>query len=137
MKNPYAVSVLPKNSAIALFLALVCLLPTLALGQDKVAVMVSILPQVWFVEEIGGDQVLVEALVGPGHSPATFEPTTKQMVRLQAAKAFFSALAYSSVFVGSTRIPAFPTISRLIGSSFATTGNPLAIASTKTISKEK
>ncbi len=91
MKTPYAISFLPKNSAFALFLALVCLLPTLALGQDKVAVTVSILPQVWFVEEIGGDRVIVEALVGPGHSPATFEPTTKQMVRLQASQAFFSA----------------------------------------------
>lgn len=59
--------------------------------QDKVTVMVSILPQVWFVEEIGGDYVSAEALVGPGHSPATFEPTTRQMVRLQAAAAFFSA----------------------------------------------
>lgn len=91
MKNPLAVLVLKQNSALALFLAALCLLPGVALAQDKVSVMVSILPQVWFVEEIGGDLVVVEALVGPGHSPATFEPTTKQMVRLQASQAFFSA----------------------------------------------
>jgi len=76
-------------------LAAALMLPALPVAakpvQKELTVMVSILPQVWFVEEIGGDQVRVEALVGPGHSPATFEPTTRQMVRLQAASAFFSA----------------------------------------------
>ncbi len=95
MKNPLAVSVLIRNCASALFLAAAFLLPVPPAAseapKDKVAVMVSILPQVWFVEEIGGEWVIAEALVGPGHSPATFEPTTKQMVRLQAASAFFSA----------------------------------------------
>ncbi len=76
-------------------LAAALMLPALPVAakpvQKELTVMVSILPQVWFVEEIGGDLVRVEALVGPGHSPATFEPTTRQMVRLKAASAFFSA----------------------------------------------
>ena len=91
MKNPLAVSVLKMKRSITLLVAWVFLLPNVAQGTDQVSVMVSILPQVWFVEEIAGDLVAVEALVGPGHSPATFEPTTRQMVRLQAASAFFSA----------------------------------------------
>lgn len=74
---------------------MVFLLPMMSAAGEpvpgKVSVMVSILPQIWFVEEIGADDVVVEAMVGPGHSPATFEPTTKQMVRLQAASAYFSA----------------------------------------------
>ncbi len=64
---------------------------TPAKAEDKISVMVSILPQVWFVEQIGGTEVVVEALVGPGHSPATFEPTARQMARLQGASAFFSS----------------------------------------------
>jgi len=95
MKTLLAFSVLLHNSTTSLLVAAVFLLSAMptagASVQDDITVMVSILPQVWFVEEIGGDHVRVEALVGPGHSPATFEPTTRQMVRLQAASAFFSA----------------------------------------------
>lgn len=54
-------------------------------------VTVSILPQVWFVEEIGGDLVEVSVLVGPGHSPATYEPTPKQMAGLEQADLFLAA----------------------------------------------
>ncbi len=54
-------------------------------------VTVSILPQVWFAERVGGDQVVVEALVGPGQSPATFEPTSRQMADLESSAVFFSA----------------------------------------------
>jgi zinc transport system substrate-binding protein len=57
---------------------------------DKVAVFVSILPQVYFVERVGGNLVEVEALVLPGQSPATYEPTPKQMAALSEADVFFS-----------------------------------------------
>ena len=56
-----------------------------------VNVTVSILPQVWFVENIGGDLVEVSVLVGPGHSPATYEPTPKQMAGLEQAGLFLAA----------------------------------------------
>lgn len=58
-------------------------------GDGKPIVVVSILPQAYFVERIAGDRVDVEVLVGPGQSPHTYEPTSKQMVRLGEAKAFF------------------------------------------------
>ena len=60
-------------------------------AQAKIQVVVSILPQQWFVEHIGGDLVDTAVLVGPGHSPATFEPTPKQLAHLQGADLFISA----------------------------------------------
>jgi zinc transport system substrate-binding protein len=51
-------------------------------AADVLQVAVSILPQQEFVERVGGDRVRVEVLVKPGHSPATYEPTPKQMTRL-------------------------------------------------------
>jgi zinc transport system substrate-binding protein len=53
------------------------------------AVAVSILPQKYFVERIGGDAVRVEVMVKPGQSPATYEPTPQQMAALARARAYF------------------------------------------------
>jgi zinc transport system substrate-binding protein len=51
---------------------------------------VSILPQKYFVEKVVGDLFDIQVLVKPGESPATYEPTTKQMIDLNKAKALFS-----------------------------------------------
>lgn len=51
---------------------------------------VSILPQKYFVEKIIGTSSQIEVLVKPGESPATYEPTTKQMINLSKAKALFT-----------------------------------------------
>jgi zinc transport system substrate-binding protein len=56
---------------------------------DKYTVFTSILPQEYFVERIGGNRVKVQALVTPGSSPATYEPTPRQMASLSEAKVFF------------------------------------------------
>lgn len=55
----------------------------------EVSVCVSIPPQAFFVERIGGERVAVEVLVGPGQSPATYEPTPAQMSTLDGADVFF------------------------------------------------
>jgi len=55
-------------------------------AAGKVQVFVSILPQVYFVERIGGAYVAATALVGPGQSPHTFEPTPNQMAKLSQAR---------------------------------------------------
>ncbi|OGK10570.1 MAG: hypothetical protein A2W80_18855 [Candidatus Riflebacteria bacterium GWC2_50_8] len=55
----------------------------------KIQVFTSILPQKYFVEQIAGDLVDVEVLVGPGMSPHTFEPLPQQMSRLSRASMFF------------------------------------------------
>lgn len=56
----------------------------------KLTVFTSILPQTYFVEQIGGDRVSVESIVTPGSSPRTYEPTPKQMADLNTADIFFS-----------------------------------------------
>ena len=58
-------------------------------GEKTLSVFVSILPQAYFVERIGGESVTVEALVTPGQSPHTFEPTPQQMARLAEADLYF------------------------------------------------
>ncbi|KAF1082428.1 MAG: Zinc ABC transporter, substrate-binding protein ZnuA [Candidatus Rifleibacterium amylolyticum] len=57
--------------------------------MPRIKVFTSILPQKYFVEQIAGDLVDVEVLVGPGMSPHTFEPLPQQMSQLSRAAAFF------------------------------------------------
>lgn len=52
-------------------------------------VFVSIPPQAYFAETIGGDRINVEVLVKPGQDPHMFEPTPKQIARLTGASLFF------------------------------------------------
>ena len=52
-------------------------------------VFVSILPQAYFVQRVGGQHVNVEVLVGPGQSPASYEPTPDQMSALAKARVLF------------------------------------------------
>jgi zinc transport system substrate-binding protein len=51
--------------------------------EKSIDVMVSILPQVEFVEKIGGEYVNVEAMIREGFSPATYEATPEQMKQLE------------------------------------------------------
>lgn len=68
------------------------LLPTQAAvaEQSPLSVFTSIMPQKFFVEQIGGDLVTVEVLVAPGMSPHTYEPLPQQMSRLSRATLFFA-----------------------------------------------
>jgi zinc transport system substrate-binding protein len=58
-------------------------------GSDKIQVFVSIAPQACLVERVGGDRVEVEVLVQPGQSPATYDLTPNQRVRLAKADVYF------------------------------------------------
>ncbi|MGI5819471.1 MAG: metal ABC transporter solute-binding protein, Zn/Mn family [Armatimonadota bacterium] len=60
-----------------------------AAAAPVITACVSIPPQAFFVERIGGTRVSVEVLVGPGQSPATYEPTPAQMAALDRADVFF------------------------------------------------
>jgi zinc transport system substrate-binding protein len=53
-------------------------------------VTVSILPQKYFVERIGGEHVVVNVMVEPGASPATYEPKPEQLTALSEAAVYFS-----------------------------------------------
>jgi zinc transport system substrate-binding protein len=55
---------------------------------SKLGVVVTILPQAEFVENIGGDKVDVTVMVPPGASPHTYEPTPSQMTDLSEAKLY-------------------------------------------------
>jgi zinc transport system substrate-binding protein len=57
-------------------------------GAEPLRVFVSVLPQKTFVEKVGGDQVEVRALVRPGHSPATYDPTPEQISALASARLY-------------------------------------------------
>ena len=63
----------------------------LSFGEDKpLKVFVSILPQKYFVQQIGGRLVDVQAMVQPGASPHTYEPKPGQMRDLSAAALYFA-----------------------------------------------
>jgi zinc transport system substrate-binding protein len=53
-------------------------------------VTVSILPEKYFVERIGGEHVSVNVMVGPGDSPHTYEPKPEQMAALSRSKIYFA-----------------------------------------------
>jgi zinc transport system substrate-binding protein len=59
-------------------------------ATDKLNATVSILPQRYFVERIGGDHVKVNVMVGPGADPHTYEPKPEQLKALSNAAAYFS-----------------------------------------------
>jgi zinc transport system substrate-binding protein len=57
--------------------------------KKRVKAFVSVMPQAYFVEQVGGSLVKVDVLVAPGQSPHTFEPTPKQMAKLAGAEIYF------------------------------------------------
>jgi zinc transport system substrate-binding protein len=59
-------------------------------ASTPLPIFVSIPPQKYFVERVGGERVAVSVMVGPGQSPATFEPTPRQMTVLSQARIYFS-----------------------------------------------
>jgi zinc transport system substrate-binding protein len=63
---------------------------TAANAKQIPTVFVSILPQKYFVESIAKDLVDIQVMVLPGESPATYEPTPRQMVKLSTATLYFS-----------------------------------------------
>ncbi len=56
---------------------------------DPINVFVSVLPQQYFAERVGGERVRVSVMVGPGQSPATYEPTPRQMAQLSQAAIYW------------------------------------------------
>ena len=61
-----------------------------ARAMDALEVTVSIVPQQYFVERIGGDLAKVSVMVLPGASPAVYEPKPQQMVALTKSRLYFA-----------------------------------------------
>ncbi|MBG7617825.1 MAG: zinc ABC transporter substrate-binding protein [Chloroflexi bacterium] len=57
--------------------------------SSKLGVVVTILPQAAFVEQVGGEKVEVSVMVPPGASPHTYEPKPSQLVALEKAVVYF------------------------------------------------
>lgn len=57
---------------------------------QQLMVYVSIPPQAYLVERIGGENVSVEVLVKPGKDPHTFDPSPKEMVALAQSAIYFT-----------------------------------------------
>ena len=58
--------------------------------SQTLRVTVSIVPQQYFVQRIGGEYVEVNVMVLPGASPVTYEPKPAQLAALSAADLYFS-----------------------------------------------
>lgn len=59
-----------------------------ASAAKPLEVFVSVPPQAYFAERIGGDLVKVHVLVQPGQDPHTFGPTPRQMAALSRARLY-------------------------------------------------
>ncbi len=57
-------------------------------SEEKIGVVVTILPLADFVENVGGDQVKITVMVPPGASPHTYEPTPSQLSDISRAKMY-------------------------------------------------
>ncbi len=58
-------------------------------ADGRLRVFVTVEPQAYLVERIGGPHVAVEVLAGAGQDPHTFEPTPRQVRALAKARLFF------------------------------------------------
>ncbi len=71
-------------------LAAFCIGAAHAVPSEKINVFVSIMPQKYFAERIGGDLVKVSVLVPSGTSPENFDPSPKQIVQLGSSDVYFT-----------------------------------------------
>ncbi len=81
-----------RGACIGFFVALLAMVPPVhaepaASGRR---VVVSIPPQKFLAEQIGGDRVNVHVMLEPGHAPETFEPTPRHMAMVAGADFYFS-----------------------------------------------
>lgn len=69
-------------------------------ASEVINAAVSIPPQSYFIERLGGDRVKVLVMVRPGESPATYEPTPKQMAKLGRTRVYFRiGVPFENVFL--------------------------------------
>ena len=79
--------------------------PIPAFADDApMRIFVSILPEKYFVQRIGGERVAVSVMVGPGRSPATYEPTPRQLADLSQARLYFRiGVAFEDIWMNRIR----------------------------------
>jgi len=115
----------------AVFTLLFLVLPApAATGEEAVRVFVSVPPQAGLIERLGGKLVEVEVMVPPGRSPATYEPTPRQMARLARARLYVRVgVPFERGFIGGLRKshPELRIVDQRAGVALLTSdGKPLA-----------
>ena len=86
---------------IGVFIAVVCVIAACAyscitpeerraVDEEAIGVVVTILPQADFVNNVGGDRVQVTVMVPPGASPHTYAPKPGQLRAVSRAKVYFT-----------------------------------------------
>lgn len=87
-------------------------------SQSKI-IVVSILPEKYFVDQIMGDQFKVEVMVPPGASPANYDPTPQQLAQLSRAIIYFKIgyIGFEQSWIPKleTEYPKLPFIDLSIG----------------------
>jgi zinc transport system substrate-binding protein len=78
------------SQLICLLAVFVAILGVSESAEGKIAVFVSIIPQKYFVQQIGKNRVDIQVMVQPGASPATFEPKPRQMAAIAKTHIYFS-----------------------------------------------
>jgi zinc transport system substrate-binding protein len=115
-----------KHQALLFGLAVLALMTTAAYALPDATVFVSIPPQKSFVERIAGDLIHVEVLVPAGASPATHEPTGRQMMALAEAGAWFRiGVPFEETWAPriEANFPALPVIDTRVGIELLTMGS--------------
>ena len=72
------------------FILLVLAILPVSAGAEPLAVSVSIPPQKYFVEKVGGSAVAVTVMAAKGQDPHTYEPTAAQMEGITKADLYFT-----------------------------------------------
>ena len=75
---------------IAMFCLLTAFMEPGAYAESVKNVFVSIAPQKYFVDAIGGEFVETTVIVSPDRSPADYEPSPAQMMKMAKADIYFS-----------------------------------------------
>lgn len=101
------------NTAVVMRLFVIALMLLLSCdiyAGDRMRVTVSIIPQKVLVQRIAGDLVDVQLLVQPGQSPATYEPTPRQMMDLSKAQLYYRiGVPFEDIWMRSIQ-NTFPTL---------------------------
>ena len=88
------------RKALIILLAVFCLHSVYADKSGKINVFVSIMPQKYFAEKVGGDLVNVSVLVPSGTSPENFDPSPKQIVQLGSSDVYFTmGVPFENIFL--------------------------------------
>ncbi len=88
-------------TALTVLLGMSCKEQPQKIQKGALTIAVSIEPQAFFAGRVGGASVAVQVMVPPGQSPATYEPTPKQMAQLQEAQVYFRiGVPFENRFIG-------------------------------------